>query len=109
MLEAYFASLRANYNLQKQITVINKLEKYNLALVAGVESSTSLGEARTELVTSRIQSTVAINKAKMELLDSQKELLLAKKDSGNIDAELELRDLEIELEKLEIQEKIVGL
>lgn len=91
-LANYTRSLKIRFNLNSQINVIDKLAAYNNALSGGFNSSSIL------------------LKSKIELMNLQKEYLLAEQEIQDIDievaAEKQLRKLQKELESLTLQLKV---
>lgn len=74
MTANYFTALRAKFNLRKQIELLNSLEVWMKTLASGVASKT-------------------------DLLEKQREFLIAQNDLLTINDDLEIKKLEKELEK----------
>jgi hypothetical protein len=88
LFSKYMTALKTRFTLRTQISVLNKLEDYNQAVISGVASE------------------IEIKNKHRELLEAERSLLIAKADLDDVGDDLEIKKLEREAKKHALQRQI---
>lgn len=81
VVENYFTALRARFSLEKQIEILDTMQRYNNAVVGGIKSQT-------------------------EMLEAERARRVAKNDLESVDEDIEIKGLERKVRKTELESKI---